>query len=431
MYLKDSYLKGGIDDLVAELLSEVFSNSLDEFFSVQVFISGDIVGVVDQDGKILSHSATFDSFDDDSFQGVTEVFEFSIAVQLGSVEETSSPGEDGGNGVGGGFLSLLVSSVVTSDGTVGSFSFHGAIRGDEDGGHQTERAVTLSDDIRLDITVVVLASPDETTFGFNHICDHIINQSVFVPDTVGFEFSLVGFFVDLGKDVLESTIVLLEDGVLGGQVKRVLSADGILEASVSKFTDRFVSVVHTETNTTAGVVEDFVLLGFTSILRSESDFEFAWLVDNEVSSSVLITESMSTNNDGLSPSGDELGDVLADDGFSEDSTVKIVSDGTIGGLPHFLQVEFLDSSLIGGDGGALNTDFAFSDGLSSIEGDLIVGGVSVFHTEIEVEDVEIQERSDEFILDEFPDDSGHFITIEFSNGVLNLDLIALHFVLFV
>jgi len=127
MYKEFLSKKGGIDNLVTELLSEVFSNSLDEFFSVQVFISGDIVGVVDQDGKILSHGATFDSFDDDSFQGVTEVFEFSIAVQLGSVEETSSPGEDGGNGVGGGFLSLLVSSVMTSDGTMGSFSFHGAI----------------------------------------------------------------------------------------------------------------------------------------------------------------------------------------------------------------------------------------------------------------------------------------------------------------
>ena len=105
---------------MTELLSEVFSNSLDEFFSVQVLISGDtrkklkkeknmlslLHGVVDQDGKILSHGATFDSFDDDSFQSVTEVFEFSIAVQLGSVEETSSPGEDGSNRVGGSFFAL-------------------------------------------------------------------------------------------------------------------------------------------------------------------------------------------------------------------------------------------------------------------------------------------------------------------------------------
>jgi len=60
---------------------------------------------------------------------------------------------------------------------------------------------------------------------------------VFVPDTVGFEFSLVGFGVDLSKDILESAVVLLEDGVLGGQVEGVLSVDGILERSMSEFLD--------------------------------------------------------------------------------------------------------------------------------------------------------------------------------------------------
>jgi hypothetical protein len=415
--------------LVTEFLLEVFSNSLDEIFSVQVSISGDVVASDDQDGKILSHGTTFDGVDNDGFQRVTEVFKFLVVIQLSSVEETSSPSKDGGNRVGGGFLTLLVSSEMTSDGTVSSFSFQSTIGGKEDRGHQTERSVTLSNAIRLDITIVVLASPDETTFRLEHICDHIIDQSVFVPDTVGFEFSLVGFGIDLGKDVLESSVVLLEDSVLGRQVEGILSVDGILERSMSEFLDGIISIVHTEANTTARIVEDFVFLRGTSVFGSEGDFVFTRSVNNEISGSVLITVSVSADNDGLSPSGDELGDVLADDGFSEDSTVEVVSDGTIGRFPHFLKLEFLDSILIGSDGGALNTNFAFLDGLSSIKSDFIVGGISVFHTEIEVEDVEIQERSDEFILDELPDDSGHFITIEFSKGVLNLDLFAFHFVL--
>jgi len=133
-----------------------------------------------------------------------------------------------------------VSSVVTSDGTVSSFSFQSTIGGEEDTGHQTEGSVTLSNAIRLDITVVVLASPDESTFRLEHICDHIVDQSVFIPDAVGFKFSLVGFVVDLSKDILESSVVLLEDSVLGRQVEGVLSVDGILERSMSEFSDRLV-----------------------------------------------------------------------------------------------------------------------------------------------------------------------------------------------
>jgi hypothetical protein len=83
----------------------------------------------------------------------------------------------------------------------------------------------------------------------------------------------------------------------------------------------------------------------------------------------------------------------------------------------------LDSGLIGSDGGALNTNLAILDGFGGVHGDFIVGLVSVLHTEVKVLDVEIEEWVDEFILDLLPEDSGHFITIEFSDGVLNFDLL--------
>lgn len=112
-------------------------------------------------------------------------------------------------------MTLLVLSEVTGDGTVSSFSFNDIVGTNQNGGHQTERTITLSEAIRLDITIVVLASPHETTFGFHHISDHIVNESVFVPDTVLGEFSLVLLFVDFLEDVLELTVVSLQDGVLG------------------------------------------------------------------------------------------------------------------------------------------------------------------------------------------------------------------------
>lgn len=41
--------------------------------------------------------------------------------------------------------------------------------------------------------------------------------------------------------------------------------------------------------------------------------------------------------------------------------------------PHFLQFEFLDSSLVGGDGSALDTDRILLDSLGRVDSDLIVG----------------------------------------------------------
>ena len=53
-------------------------------------------------------------------------------------------------------------------------------------------AQTLSDDIGTDVTVVVLASPDKAARGFEGIGNHVVNQSVFIPDLGCLELALVG-----------------------------------------------------------------------------------------------------------------------------------------------------------------------------------------------------------------------------------------------
>lgn len=49
-------------------------------------------------------------------------------------------------------------------------------------------------------------------------------------------------------------------------------------------------------------------------------------------------------------------------------TIKI-RRSYVGGLPHLLELELLDTGLIRGDGGALDTDLVLLDGLGSIDGD--------------------------------------------------------------
>lgn len=81
----------------------------------------------------------------------------------------------------------------------------------------------------MNISVVVLASPNEAPVGFNGISDHVVDESVLVPHSVGLEVLLVVRIVNFLENVLESAIVLLHDGVLGAHVKRVVSLLGVLE----------------------------------------------------------------------------------------------------------------------------------------------------------------------------------------------------------
>lgn len=53
----------------------------------------------------------------------------------------------------------------------------------------------------------------------------------------------------------------------------------------------------------------------------------------------LVAVGMPADGDGLGPARHQAGDVLADDGLSEDCPPQDVSDGAVGALPHLLQLE--------------------------------------------------------------------------------------------
>ena len=87
-----------------------------------------------------------------------------------------------------------------------------------------------------------------------------------------------------------------------------------------------------------------------------------WLV---VGGLVLVSKGVSSNDDWLLPAWDVEWDVVDDDWLTEDGSSADVSDGSVGRLPHLLEVEFLDSGLIWGDGGTLDSDLACLDSLAA------------------------------------------------------------------
>ena len=84
------------------------------------------------------------------------------------------------------------------------------VRRNEDRGHHAERAVALSDGVRLDVAVVVLAGPDEAAARFETLSDHVVDQTVLVPDAVLLEF---GFVAAVGHNVTLDTCVTMQQNV--------------------------------------------------------------------------------------------------------------------------------------------------------------------------------------------------------------------------
>lgn len=117
---------------------------------------------------------------------------------------------------------------------MGGLSLDTAVRRNENASHQSEGAVALRHDVTLHIAIVVLAGPDESTVALDAVSDHVIDQSVLVPQLPSFELLLVSLLIDLLEDVLEAAVVALEDRVLSAQVQRIVAVESVLEAGMGE-----------------------------------------------------------------------------------------------------------------------------------------------------------------------------------------------------
>lgn len=159
----------------------------------------------------------------------------------------------------------------------------------------------MGQSVALHITVVILAGPDVTAFALHHIGNHIVDQTVFVPESAFLEFSTIMFFVDLLKEVLEATIVFLHDSILGGHVNRVITVQTVLETLMGELGNRRVQVVHGHTDTRGWEVEYIISGGRLAGGRGEDDLEFSRFSGQEICGTILITESMTADHDWFLP----------------------------------------------------------------------------------------------------------------------------------
>ena len=131
---------------------------------------------------------------------------------------------------------------------------------------------------------------------------------------------------------------------------------------------------------------------------------------------------MATDDDGLCPARNETRHVAANDRFAENHATENIADCPVRGFPHFLELEFLNTCFIRCDRGAFDADAVFVDRVRGINRDLVIRCVTVLDREVIISQVDIEIGVDQLVADIMPDNSGHFIAIEFDDGVCDFDL---------
>src|SRR5690606_25369229 len=113
--------------------------------------------------------------------------------------------------------------------------------------------------VRLNVAIVILAGPDELAAPFERACDHVVDQAMLIFYPSFFELSLELAVENFLEYVLETTIISLEDRVLGRQVNGPFAGEAIVQAGAREIADRFIEIVHSHGDACIGEVEYFLL----------------------------------------------------------------------------------------------------------------------------------------------------------------------------
>jgi hypothetical protein len=60
--------------------------------------------------------------------------------------------------------------------------------------------------------------------------------------------------------------------------------------------------------------------------------------------------------------------------------------------------------------------------VGAVDGDLVVGAVTLLDAEVVIQQVDVEIGQDQLLLDEVPDDPGHLVAVHLDDGVGHLDL---------
>lgn len=124
--------------------------------------------------------------------------------------------------------------------------------------------------------------------------------------------------VDVLEDVLETTVLGLENSVFGGQLQWQFAVKCLSEADFCKVVDRVISVVHAHHGAWRVVFSDQDSF-FGAIFTCFDHLQFTSSFGDSVSRFLLVELTVSADDDGSFPRRHVEGNGGDHDGFPEDS----------------------------------------------------------------------------------------------------------------
>jgi len=122
-----------------------------------------------------------------------------------------------------------------------------------------------------------------------------------------------------------------------------------------KLFNTLLGVIHAHVHSVSLKLVDCALL---LVFAFEHNLKLAFSSCYFVNCLVLIAECMSSDDNGTRPTWHQSGDILDDNRFSKNCSAHLVTDGAVGGSPHFLETEFCHSVLVRSNCSAFDADLA-------------------------------------------------------------------------
>ena len=115
------------------------------------------------------------------------------------------------------------------------------------------------------------------------------------------------------------------------------------------------------------------------------------------------------------------------DWCTENSTIENRTNRSVGALPHFMELVFVHTLMIRRNGRTLHSHTILLRCLSRVNSNLVACLVTLRKTEVVVFCFQIHERENQLVLNHFPEDSGHLVTIHLYQWSGHLNFLCIHF----
>ena len=302
--------------------------------------------------------------------------------------------------------------VVALHRTVGGLVLIYAGRAHQDACHHGQAAESARDHVAHHIAVVVLARPNKAALSLHHTRHRIIDERVEILDARLRERRSVFAVKDLLENVLEAVVVRFGDGVLRGEPDVLPRIKRIVETAARKTCDGRIKVMHALSNAGAAELMN-ERAGLPAVRRRVDKLHLARTGNEQLRILVDIAVRMTRQRDGLLPVAHARLNALAGDGRAEHRSVKDGADGAVGALPHLLETVFLHARGVGRDSGALHSHAQALRCLGGIDGNLVIGGVTIGKAQVVILGFKVYEGANELIFDHLPNDASHLVAVHF------------------